>query len=505
MSFGSNLVLTKRALAIVATLVLVLSGLMLAWQLNAASNCTGPTYDAGTKTLSLVCTESSDTHELSCSDATNPDTLSLTVNGRTETLTCPPDVPPNALPGVAIAGPNSGDWGVSYTFTITGTDADVGDILVYHVDWNNDGTPDYVSSSVSSGTGVGVANSWSATGAQTFQARALDSKGGMSPWAQHTITIGNPPAALATLTVSVNNGPFNNVDTVTVNPGDRVDLGYQGQYATSCSGSGTNFSTGGGTSGADEVSPTAVGTDTSFSLSCNGPGGTGPSDNLVVTTRQRPNLTVSQNASPNFGTFSGGVYSNVTIYFNTMNRGGSDTATQADYRVELDLNSDGDYNDANETVNQTDGLGLIAVGGSGENDSVTITAPITIGSHNLRISVDTGNDVLETNEGDNYIDGTVVVPPQDPGLNITANPLRVQNGQNTTISWTMSNPYDGLSCTVSGPGMASVPFTLPGSHTGSRSAGPITSKSEYTMSCVIAGSTFTDSVTVEAQGVIEEI
>lgn len=505
MSFGNNLALTKRALAVGTVAVLVFGGLLLAWQLNAASNCTGPTFDAGTGTLSLVCTESTDIHELSCADATNPDTLSLTVNGSTETVTCPPDVPPNNPPTMSISGPTSGDWGTNYSFTFMGTDLDAGDTLTYEVDWDSDGIANVVpASGVTSGTSANAAWSWSATGAQTFQARVID-KGGPSPWVNHTITIGNPPPAQATLTVSVEGGPFSD-GPVTVNPGDRIDLRYEGQYATSCDGSGTNFSTGGGTSGSDQVSPTAAGIPTSFSLSCSGPGGTGSSDNLVVTTRQLPNLTTSQNASPQFGTFDpvAGTYSQVTVYFRTQNNGGSDTTNQADYRFELDLNNDGSYE---TNVNRNDGIGTIAVGG-GENDNETVTGPIPFGTHGVRITADSSGNpgkVSETNESDNVYTGTITTTPPDPGLDLTANPLQVQNGQGTTISWTIGNPYD-MNCSVFGPGISpTYTFNPLTSASGNLTTSAINAKSEYTLRCVAAGTTFTDTVTVETQGVIEEI
>ncbi len=500
MSFGNNMSALKKTLAIIAAIVVTTAGLMIAGQLKAASTCTGPTFNAASKTLSLVCTESTDIHELSCADVTNPDILSLTVNGTTETVTCPPDVPPNTLPSVVISGPNSGDWGVSYTFAITGTDADVGDTLVYHVDWNNDGTPDYVSGSVPSGTNINVANSWSATGAQTFQARAVDSKGGLSPWVQHVITIGNPPAATVVLEASINGGGWSSSDQ-TVNPSDSVRLQWNSTYATSCSGSGSGF-TASGANGLDDVNTPAANSSTNFQVTCTGPGGSG-SDNLNITTRQLPNLTVTQNATPDYGTFSGGTYSSIRLYFRTNNIGGSDTTTQANYRLEFDINNDGDYLDAGETINRTDGIDNI-VASSGENDNETITAPISIGAHAVRITVDTGSDISETDEGDNVYQGTITVPPQDPGLTINANPSRVQNGQSATVSWSISNPYS-MSCSVFGPGMTTVNFDPTSTASGNRTVGPIVSKSEYTLSCNVGGTVFTDTVIIETQGVLEEI
>ncbi|MEK7462247.1 MAG: hypothetical protein AAB618_01625 [Patescibacteria group bacterium] len=221
----------------------------------------------------------------------------------------------------------------------------------------------------------------------------------------------------------------------------------------------------------------------------------------------QPNLTVGQNQSPLFGTFntSSSTYNQVTVYFRTQNGGSIDTNSTADYRFEFDLNDDGSYE---TTVNRTNGLGLIAASG-GENDSEIVAGPIPFGTHGVRITVDSSGNpgkVTETNEGDNVYTGTITAAPPDPGLSIIANPVRVQNGQTTVVAWSVSNPYT-MVCDVYGPGMAIPNFNplITGYSGGNAVAGPITAKSEYTISCTAAGTTFTDTVIVEAEGVIEEI
>ena len=121
------------------------------------------------------------------------------------------------------------------------------------------------------------------------------------------------------------------------------------------------------------------------------------------------------------------------------------------------------------------------------------------------MTVDSTNAVVESNETDNVRTLNFTVGAPDPGLSITANPSLVQNNQNSTISWSISNPYP-MSCSVFGPGMVTRNFNpATDGATGSVAVGPITAKSEYTLRCTAAGTTFTDTVSIETQGVIEEI
>ncbi len=189
MSFG-NKINSRGVLVILLGALIVFSSLANVHEAKAASNCTGPTYNAGTRTLSLVCTESTDIHELSCSDASNPDFLYLSVNGLADTVTCPPDVPPNTAPVIVVTGPTSVGAGTTHTFTITGTDAE-NDAVTYQVDWDNNSTPDYVSGSLPSGTGQNVTQSWATSGSYTFGARGIDANGASSAWTTHTVTVTN--------------------------------------------------------------------------------------------------------------------------------------------------------------------------------------------------------------------------------------------------------------------------------------------------------------------------
>jgi hypothetical protein len=496
MSFGNSVFPVRKYLAGAVAVTVVVAGLVLTHQLKAASNCTGPTFDSGTKTLSLVCTESTDTHELACSDANNPDILSLTVNGRTETVTCPPDVLPNTLPTISISGPTSGAWGANLTYTITGTDSDVGDTLTYRVDWNNDGTADYVSGAVTSGTGVTVSNSWSAIGSQSFQAMAIDSKGGASAWVSYTITINNPPPATASLQARVNGGSWSSADQ-TVDPTDTVELMWSSTYASSCSGSGSGFSAS-AASGTDSVNTPTANSSTNFQVTCSGPGGNG-SDTLRVTSRALPNLSTSIGTpQPSGFNQTTGIYSSVGIPFQVINNGGSNINVNASYEFQFDQGRDGYESTTNGN------LGTLSVGQIFSRTQSLSNIPF--GNHRVRVHADNTDIVNETGNADNIVVLDFSLPPIDPGLSITANPTRVQSGQNSSISWTMTSTY-AMNCSVFGPGMTTRNFNPATNGTsGSVSVGPITSKSLYTLRCIepVTNTTFTDTVEVESQGEIQE-
>ncbi|MEK7462644.1 MAG: hypothetical protein AAB618_03655 [Patescibacteria group bacterium] len=488
------------------------STLDLSWEASntTLSSCTlyGADLPSGsvsvgqTGTLSVLATMS-DTYSLQCGSAAgDTDQVQVSIVNQ----------PPNAP---AIAHPtNNAPFGVDTTFTVSATDPD-NDNVFYEIDWDMDGNQDETSATVPSGVGVFAIHNWLVSGSQTFQARTVDTAGARSGWTQKSITIDLPSVATAVLEASVNGGAWSTADQ-TVNSSDGVALQWSSSGATDCSGTGSGF-TPSGTSGSDNVNTPAANSSILFDITCTGPGGNG-TDNLTITTRQLPNLTIGQSQPALFGTFDPvtSTYNQVTVYILTQNLGGSDTTSAVDYLLELDINNDGDYADPGETVNRSNGVGMLAVGNV-ENDSEIVTDPagISFGSHNVRITIDSSGNpgkVVETTEGnlipgDNVYNGIVTAAPPDPLLSILANPIRVQNGQNTVVAWSVGNPYR-MSCSIYGPGLAPTPPFDPsvsGFSGGSAPAGPITAKSEYTIACDAAGTIFTDTVIVEAEGVIEEI
>jgi hypothetical protein len=469
--------------------------LNLDWVSANATACSlfGPGLPGGTVPLTdntQVLATVSDNYILTCDGVS--DDIYVTVNNRAPN-------PPTITHPTGIA-----DFGVDTTFTITGTDPD-NDLVYYEIDWDRDDNYDEATAQVPSGTGAPGVNGWSATGPQTFKARTVDVGGLRSDWTEYTITINDPTnIATATLEASSDGGVTWTNGDITVNSTDTVSLRWDSEYATDCSGTGSGF-TPSGPDGSQTVDTPALGGYIDFEVTCTNPLGSG-SDNLRVSTRQLPNLTVGLNQAAQFGTFdsSNSTYNQVTIKFRTQNNGGSNTASQADYKFEFDLNNDGSY----ETdVTRTNGVGTINVA-EGENDEETVSPSggIPFGTHGVRITVDSSSPdkVNETNESDNVYEGTISTDPPDPDLSIDADPTRVQNGQNTNITWTIGNPYD-MTCKVFGPGMATQTFNPLSSSSGNISAGPITAKSEYVISCTAGGATFTDTATVETQGEIEEI
>ena len=144
-------------------------------------------------------------------------------------------------------------------------------------------------------------------------------------------------------------------------------------------------------------------------------------------------------------------------------------------------------------------LGLLAVSAS-VNRSETVTN-VPLGNNRIRVTVDSSNAVSEVNESDNVTTLDIVIPPPDPGINITANRTQVRSGETVTLTWTATLVYP-MNCRVFGPGVNVNPSGL----NGTQGTQPITAKSEFTLSCTepVTGTVFTDSVVVEAQGEIEE-
>ncbi|MDD5688207.1 MAG: carbohydrate-binding protein [Elusimicrobia bacterium] len=76
-------------------------------------------------------------------------------------------------------GTTTGNIGVSYTYSTSGTDPD-GDQVKYTFDWG-DGTTNETNL-VNSGTGAGLSHSWTAAGTYQIKTKATDSKGAGSGW-----------------------------------------------------------------------------------------------------------------------------------------------------------------------------------------------------------------------------------------------------------------------------------------------------------------------------------
>lgn len=462
------------------------STLTIAWTSANAATCTkfGANWGSG-QGVALSGSESvaatvSDTYLINCSGVV--DSVAVTVVNQA----------PNAP---VISGPTSANGGDTNTFGIVATDPD-NDQIFYEIDWDNNGTVEVSSPGsgyINSGTSININRMWFAAGTYTFQARAVDNVNAQSGWTQHTITITSSVPATASIEASVNGGAWTTTDP-TVNPGDSVSIRWNSSNATSCSGSGSGFNTGNATNGTDGVNTPAPNSSDTFTVNCTGPGGSN-SDSIIVTTRQAPNFTTPLiTFNPLAFNTTTATYDTLEVIFQTSNNGGSDTITSANYQFRFDRGSNG-YD-----VDTSGSLGLLNVSAS-VNRTETVTN-VPLGSNRIQVTIDSTNAVSEVDETDNVNTLDIVIPAPNPGLDIAANRTQVRSGETVTLTWTAAVAYP-LNCKVVGPGVN----VNPSGTSGNRLTQPITAKSEFTFSCVepVTGTVFTDSVTVEAQGEIEEI
>lgn len=115
----------------------------------------------------------------------------------------------------------------SYSFAARATDPD-GDRLRYGFDWDNNGTVDFWTPLVNSGTSQSSTRIWAATGLKTFKVLTQDARGANSAWASHAINITQPP--IPTLTLTAN--------PTSVTYGDSSQINWTTTNATSCWSSG---------------------------------------------------------------------------------------------------------------------------------------------------------------------------------------------------------------------------------------------------------------------------
>jgi hypothetical protein len=181
-----------------------------------------------------------------------------------------------------ITGPSSIDAGENAEFAIIASDPD-GDDIYYEVDWDSDGTADAFSASVPSNTSIPANNSWSVVGTTEFQARAIDTAGAQSAWAEHTITIS--PAATSSTGVPVLEIYS---DRTSVRNGEREVINWNTGTTTDldCIVYGPNFepirfnSITDGAVGNRESEPITAKSE--FVLSCTDPGGEVYTESLII-------------------------------------------------------------------------------------------------------------------------------------------------------------------------------------------------------------------------------
>lgn len=393
---------------------------------------------------------------------------------------------PPATP--TIAGSATGVTGTGYDFTLTSTDPD-GDTLRYGIsDASCVAVSEWLPGSgyTTSGTSQIKNQSWSAAGTYIIYVLAEDSNGGRSSCAQHTITVSAAPVATADLKINGSDGPVNLTGT------SDLTVSWVGTSAASCTLYGSGLP-GGSVALTGSTNATISATDT-YVLTC------GSASDSVQVNVVPPPPPPANFVPPTFSdiSYSGldagtGTYATMTANMRVLNNG-SDTTVSAPYEVTLD-----------GVVKATGNIPPLVQNGY-VDIAIAISGPISVGAHVLVGEADKGDVVSESDETDNVGTYNITVPPADPGLSITVNPIRVQNGKTAILDWTASSPYS-MSCSIFGPGLVTRNFDLASATAADHnlSAGPITAKSVYTISCAAGSATFTDTVTVETQGVIEEI
>lgn len=207
-----------------------------------------------------------------------------------------------------------------------------------------------------------------------------------------------------------------------------------------------------------------------------------------------PNLTqptISYTPSAGFDLTTGN-YNQVSVSFTTSNNGDA-AAGSSNYRFQFDSGNNG-Y----ETTNSAS-LGTLNISQNVTRNENVLNVPF--GPTSIRILVDSSSAVAESNEGDNERTLTFTLPPPDPGLTISVDRIQVRAGESVTLTWSSVASYP-MNCIVFGPGVN----ISPSPRNGTQLTQGINAKSEFTYSCTepITGTTFSDSVTVETTGTIEE-
>lgn len=297
-----------------------------------------------------------------------------------------------------------------------------------------------------------------------------------------------------TLTINGGSGP------VTVPAGDTVTLAW------TVTGDADNCTATGDWSGA--LSPTGdpvvvtVTNDSSYSMQCSGPSGDSDIETVQALVVSLPDLIPQLSISPSsVFDFATGGYSTLIINYNVENAGvtGANGFTN---RLVLDRGDDGSMN---ETVNDSLTAGLAAGDDTGVQ-SITLAYNVPLGSHRVYVKADVLHTVMESNETNNERSILLPVTSPDPDISLTVDRTMVRRGDVVTLSWDINGAAFLSNCVIQGPGMSAT-TVYPGPQTfGTLSSGAIMTKSQYRLICTAPDSSvFTDSVTVETTGTIQEI
>ncbi len=243
-----------------------------------------------------------------------------------------------------------------------------------------------------------------------------------------TVNVANPP----TPTLSFTANP------TTVDYNENSTLNWSTTNATSCTASGA-WSGAKGTTGAESVGPLTA--NSSYTLSCSGPGGN-VNRTVLVSVNPPPLPTVSLNSNPA-----------------TIAAGGQTTLSWSSTNASS-CTASGAWNGSKATS------GSESVGPLNSNSTFTLSC---------------------TGPGGNRSDSTTVSIAPTPTVTIGANPQTVASGGYTTLTWSSTN---ASSCSASGAWSGSK------SASGSETVGPLSVDSQFSLTCTGTGGDTTDSTTV---------
>jgi len=243
-----------------------------------------------------------------------------------------------------------------------------------------------------------------------------------------TVNVANPPSP----TLSFTGNP------TTVDYNDNATLNWSTTNATSCSASGA-WSGGKGTTGSESVGPLTA--NSSYTLSCSGPGGN-INRTVLISVNPAPQPTVTLDSSP-ASVAAGG---QTTLSWSSTSAS-SCTASGA-------------------------WSGSKAISGSESVGPINSNSTFTLNC---------------TGPGGSRSDSTTVTIAPTPTVTIGANPQTVSSGEYSTLTWSSSN---ASSCSASGdwPGSKST--------SGSETVGPLSSDSQFSLTCTGTGGDTTNSTTV---------
>jgi hypothetical protein len=257
--------------------------------------------------------------------------------------------------------------------------------------------------------------------------------GGTTSAQVNVLVDGAPPADPPTVSLVAN--------STTVNAGDPASLTWTTTDAEACEASG-NWSGSKPPNGTESTQPLA--TDSTFVLTCTGPGGSDAGTVVVSVNAPPPAPTLTLNASP--------------------------LSIQAGEATTLSWNA----RDASSCAASGNWSGPRPTNGT------ELTGPLSADSTYTLTCTGPGGTVSRTTSID-------VQPPPAPGVSFTASATTLTSGDSVTLSWSSSN---ATTCAAAGgwngdKGLA-----------GSETIGPLTSDTAFTLSCSGPGGSSSQTVNV---------